>query len=107
MEAKFSVSEAGVFKRISIVLSEGNKPPDSDLSAIIKPPSGREEIFLPSPDRLVQNVTYPHTGGRFVTCTGKGKYQIIFQPKEKGVHEIRLIGRVSGKPFEKAFQMSF
>ena len=104
MEFSFSVSEAGVFKRIAIAISDKGKPVDCGMSAIMTSPSGREEIFLPSPEKLEANVTYPHTGGRFVTCTGKGKYQIIFQPKESGKHQLRLIGK-SDKAFEgiKAF----
>ncbi|MEM7815626.1 MAG: hypothetical protein QXN71_00730, partial [Candidatus Aenigmatarchaeota archaeon] len=76
MEIKHSVSKSGSFFRISIFLPKNN----CELSAIIKSPSGREYVFLPSPEKPVQNASYPHSEKGFVTCTGKGKYQIIFQP---------------------------
>jgi hypothetical protein len=107
MEIELSVSESGAFRRLSISASEAGRLAECGLSAIITSPSGREEIFLPSPEKLASNVTYPSSGGRFVTCTGKGRYQIIFQPKEKGEHEINLMGRSSGKAFEKAVRVSF
>ena len=102
MDIEFSVSSAGMFSRIQLSLAQ-----DCELSAIVTAPSGREEIFLPSPDRLAANVSYPHSGGRFVTCTGRGRYQIIFQPKEKGEHMLKVMGRESGKAFEKVFHITF
>lgn len=107
MDVTFSVSASGVFRRISLSVSDKSKPTECELSAIIRSPSGTEEIFLPSPEKLANSVTYPSSGGRFVTCTGKGKYQIIFQPKEKGSHEVKLIGGISGKPFEKIYHINF
>jgi hypothetical protein len=106
MKFSFSVSDAGVFRRIAISISDRGKPVDCGVSAIMTSPTGREEIFLPSPDKLEANVTYPHTGGRFVTCTGNGRYQIIFQPKESGRHELKLVGK-SGKTFEKIMTFDF
>jgi len=105
MEFQISVSTAGAFRRITLSLSE--KPQPLEMSAIITPPSEREEIFLPSPEKILPNATYPQSGGRFVTQTGKGKYQLIFQPKEAGPHELKLVGRVSGKPFQQNFQIKF
>ncbi len=102
MDISFSVSSAGVFRRISLSLGQ-----DCELSAIIRSPSGMEEIFLPSPEKLARNVTYPSSGGRFVTCTGKGRYQIIFQPREKGDHTVKILGRESGKVFEKVIHITF
>ena len=107
MDIKFSVSLAGVFRRIQLSVSEKNGPVDCELSGIMKGPTGREEIFLPSPEKILPNATYPQSGGRFVTQTGKGKYQLIFQPKEAGPHELKLVGRVSGKPFQQNFQIKF
>ena len=121
MDIKLSVSEAGVFRRIQLSVSEKKRPVDCELSAIMKDPTGREEIFLPSPEKMLRNASYPSSGGRFVTCTGKGEYQIIFQPKEKGRHELKLVGRILDrrwngeiqnspsshfKPFEKIFQLT-
>jgi hypothetical protein len=105
MDINLSVSGAGAFRRITLAVSQ--EPERLELSAIITPPSGREEIFLPSPEKILANASYPSSGGRFVTQTGKGKYQIIFQPKESGRHELRLIGRALGKPFQKSFQITF
>jgi hypothetical protein len=102
MDIKFSVSSAGLFSRIQLSFHE-----ECELSAIITSPSGREEIYLPSPDRFAGNVSYSQSGGRFVTCTGRGRYQIIFQPKEKGEHAIKVLGRASRKPFEKIFHITF
>jgi hypothetical protein len=115
MDFQASVSSAGTFRRITLSLQEGSRPADCELSAIITPPSGRDEIFLPSPERILPTVTYPHSGGRFVTHTGPGKYQIIFQPKEPGPHSIKLVGRIldrrlqasEGKPFKKELQITF
>jgi hypothetical protein len=130
MDIKFSISSAGVFRRIQLSVSEKNRPIDCELSGIMKGPTGREEIFLPSPEKMLHNASYPSSGGRFVTCTGKGTYQIIFQPKESGEHELRIIGRIlegrqNGerkrpqtlssqnppsshfKPFEKKFHLTF
>ncbi len=119
MEIAFSVSSAGTFRRISLSVMENSKPADCELSAIITPPSGRDEIFLPSPEKILPTVTYPHSGGRFVTHTGPGKYQIIFQPKESGKHNLKLVGRIldrrlqgslqasEGKPFKKELQITF
>ena len=117
MDINLSVSSAGAFRRITLAVSQ--EPAQLELSAIITSASGREEIFLPSPERILPQATYPQSGGRFVTCIGKGKYQIIFQPKEAGPHELKLIGRIldrrrdgrlqsnTGKPFQKAFQITF
>ena len=107
MDIKISVSVAGVFRRVQLSVSEKNEPVDCEISGIMKDPTGREEIFLPSPEKMLHNASYPSSGGRFVTCTGKGTYQIIFQPKEKGNHELKLMGRVSGKPFQRTFQLTF
>ncbi|HJW96913.1 MAG TPA: hypothetical protein VJ485_02010 [archaeon] len=130
MDIKISVSLAGVFRRIQLSVSEKGRPADCELSGIMKDPTGREEIFLPSPEKMLHNVSYPSSGGRFVTCTGKGTYQIIFQPKERGDHVLRILGRIlegrrNGErkrlqtvssqnlpsshfqPFEKAFHISF
>jgi hypothetical protein len=105
MDFQISASSAGAFRRITLSLP--GEPEQLELSAIITSPSGREEIFLPSPEKILSNATYPQSGGRFVTRIGKGKYQLIFQPKEAGPHELKLIGRISGKPFQKAFQITF
>jgi len=107
MEITFSVSSAGTFRRISLSVLEKSGPAECELSAIITPPSGRDEIFLPSPEKILPTVTYPHSGGRFVTHIGPGKYQIIFQPKESGSHKLKLVGRLSGKAFQKEFQITF
>ncbi len=107
MEFQISVSSAGTFRRISLSLLDKSVPAECELSAIITPPSGRDEIFLPSPEKILPTVTYPHSGGRFVTHTGPGKYQIIFQPKENGPHSLKLVGRLSGKSFQKEFQITF
>ena len=107
MDISFSVSGAGVFRRILLSVSDKGRPLDCGLSAIVTSPSRREEIYLPSPEKLSNNVTYPYAGGRFVTQVGAGKYQIIFQPKEKGEHEIKLLGKASGKAFEKALHIIF
>jgi hypothetical protein len=92
MDITFSASSAGVFSRI--LISIHGEPERCELSAIIVSPSGREEIYLPSPDRLASGVTYPHSGGRFVTCIGKGRYQLIYQPMEKGNHTLKVFGRI-------------
>ncbi|MCX6814784.1 MAG: hypothetical protein NTY20_04015 [Candidatus Aenigmarchaeota archaeon] len=131
MDISISVSSAGTFRRISLSVLEKSKPIECELSAIVTSPSGRDEIFLPSPEKILANVTYPYSGGRFVTHTGPGKYQIIFQPKEKGSHKLKLVGRIcdrrrcqnegdksrlpthrrlqssTGKPFQKELQISF
>lgn len=107
MDFQISVSSAGTFRRISLSVLDKSKPAECELSAIITPPSGRDEIFLPSPEKILPTVTYPHSGGRFVTHTGPGKYQIIFQPKEPGQHSLKLVGRLSGKAFQKEFQITF
>jgi hypothetical protein len=107
MDISITVSGAGVFRRISLSVLDKSKQVECELSAIITSPSGRDEIFLQSPEKILNNVTYPHSGGRFVTHIGPGKYQIIFQPKESGPHKLKLVGRLSGKPFKKEFQVSF
>lgn len=107
MEIRLSVSSAGTFRRISVSVMEGSRPAECELSAIITSPSGRDEIFLPSPEKILPMATYPHSGGRFVTHTGQGKYQIIFQPKEAGPHKLKLVGRLSEKPFKKELQLTF
>jgi hypothetical protein len=107
MDFQVSVSSAGAFRRITISVLEGAKPAECELSAIITPPSGRDEIFLPSPEKILPTATYPHSGGRFVTHTGRGRYQIIFQPKEPGPHSLKLIGRLSGKAFQNEIQINF
>ena len=107
MDIAISVSASGEFRIISLSTTENGKPMECELSAVVTSPSKTEEIFLSSPEKLANSATYPSSGGRFVTCTGKGKYQIIFQPREKGSHEISVMGRLFGKPFEKAFHMSF
>jgi hypothetical protein len=105
MDITFSVSGSGVFRRIALTVAE--EPEQLELSAIVTSPSGREEIFLPSPEKIRTNATYPSSGGRFITQTAKGKYQIIFQPKEAGLHELKLVGRISGKPFQKILHINF
>jgi hypothetical protein len=107
MDISLSVSAAGTFRRITLSVQENSKQADCELSAIITSPSGKEEIFLPSPDKIASAVTYSHSGGRFVTHTGPGKYQIIFQPGESGPHRLKLIGKASGKAFEKEIQITF
>jgi hypothetical protein len=125
MDISISVSNAGNFRRILLSVVEKSKPVECELSAIITSPSGRDEIFLQSPEKILPNVSYPYSGGRFVTHTGPGKYQIIFQPKENGSHKLKLVGRIcdrrrqetlsvtnrlqsnTGKPFQKELQISF
>jgi len=107
MDVGLTVSSAGVFRRLLLSVSDKGRPLDCGISAIITSPSSREEIFLPSPEKLSSNVTYPYSGGRFVTHVGAGKYQIIFQPKESGSHTLKLLGWVSGKAFEKTVQITF
>jgi len=107
MDITLSISSAGVFRRVLISATENSRPVDCGLSAIITSPSRKEEIFLPSPEKLSRSVTYPSAGGRFVTQVGSGKYQIIYEPKEKGIYTLKLVGKVHGKPFEKTLQISF
>jgi hypothetical protein len=107
MDISIAVSKAGTFRRILLSVLEKSRPVECELSAIITSPSGRDEIFLQSPEKALPSATYPHSGGRFVTHTGAGKYQIIFQPGEKGPHSLKLVGRFSGKPFQKELQISF
>jgi hypothetical protein len=107
MDISITVSGAGVFRRVLLSVADKSRPVECELSAIITSPSGRDEIFLQSPEKIQPNVTYPHSGGRFVTHIGPGKYQIIFQPKENGPHRLKLVGRFSGKPFQKELQISF
>jgi len=113
MEISTSVSNAGTFRRILLSVLDKSRPVECELSAIITSPSGREEIFLQSPEKILPNVSYPHSGGRFVTHTGPGKYQIIFLPRESGQHRLKLVGRIcdrrqsnTGKPFKKELQIT-
>jgi hypothetical protein len=128
MDFQISVSGAGAFRRITLSLSGESQQPE--LSAIITSPSGIEEIFLPSPEKILANAAYPQSGGRFVTQIGKGRYQLIFQPKEAGPHSLKLVGRTLdrrrmkerrcqetpsiehnlqsiSRPFQKDFQINF
>jgi hypothetical protein len=105
MDISFSISGSGAFRRIMLSLSE--EPEQLELSAVITAPSGREEIFLPSPEKILPQATYPQSGGRFVTHIGKGKYQLIYQPREPGPHSIKLMGRMAGKPFQEKLQITF
>ncbi len=117
MDIALSLSGSGAFRRITLSLTA--EPEQLELSAVITAPSGREEIFLPSPEKILPQATYPQSGGRFVTHTGKGKYQLIYQPRESGQHTIKLLGRIpgrrlpgslqssSGKPFQEKLQITF
>jgi hypothetical protein len=107
MDISIAVSKAGTFRRILLSVMEKSRPVECELSAIITSPSGRDEIFLQSPEKILPTATYPQSGGRFVTHTGLGKYQIIFQPREKGSHRLKLVGRHSDRPFQKELQISF
>jgi hypothetical protein len=42
-----------------------------------------------------------------VTHIGKGKYQLIYQPKEAGQHGVKLLGRMAGKAFQEKIQITF
>ena len=107
MDISLSVSSAGTFRRITLSVQEKSRQADCELSAIITSPSGKDEIFLPSPEKILPAVTYAQSGGRFVTHTGTGKYQIIFQPRESGPHRLKLVGNASGKAFQKELQLNF
>jgi len=105
MDIALSLSGSGSFRRITLSLSE--EPEQLELSAVVIAPSGREEIFLPSPEKVLPQATYAQSGGRFVTHIGKGKYQLIYQPREPGPHGIKLMGRMAGKPFQEKLQIVF
>jgi len=107
MDISLSVSATGTLRRITLSVQENSRQADCELSAIVTSPSGKDEIFLPSPEKIAPSVTYSHSGGRFVTHTGPGKYQIIFQPSEKGQHRLKLVGKASGKAFQKEIQITF
>ena len=119
MDISLSVSATGTLRRITLSVQENSRQADCELSAIVTSPSGKDEIFLPSPEKIAPSVTYSYSGGRFVTHTGPGKYQIIFQPSESGPHKLKLVGKLpdprlpgslqstSGKAFQKEIQINF
>ena len=101
MDITIAVSKAGSFRRILLSVSEKSKPVECELSAIVKSPSGKEEIFLQSPEKILPTATYAYSGGRFVTHIAPGKYQIICQPQEGGQYKLKLVGKFAGRPFQR------